>query len=141
MSSSLENMSEKQLLATYSNHQEIMQRIKDELKSRKTDKSKKVVKVTIKKEPKKEKSSSIFNIFSSAETTNSKDEPKKKKNTKDDDDESTRPIKATVASIKEVLDYHHIDYPSSAKKDELCTIVRKAKLVRECEKKDANNKA
>ncbi len=64
--------------------------------------------------------------------------PKKEASKKEDGEE--RAIKATIASIKEVLNYHHIDFPSSAKKDELAAIVRKHNLVRECEKKDANKK-
>ncbi len=136
MSSSLETMSEKQLVATLSNHEEIMQRIKDELKSRKTEKSKKVVKVTIKKEPKKEsKSSSIFSFFSSDETPTkvSKDEPKKKKTT--EKTETSFPKEITCNIMKQVLDYRNIDYPTSAKKDELIEIVRKARLVTECKNK------
>ncbi len=53
----------------------------------------------------------------------------------------TRAIKATVSSMKEVLDYHHIDYPSNAKKDDLSKLLRENNLVREAEKKESNKKA
>jgi hypothetical protein len=62
-----------------------------------------------------------------------------RKSTSSDDGEPD--IKATVASIKTVLKYHEIEFPSNAKKDELCAIVRKHGLVRECVKKEENKKA
>ena len=58
----------------------------------------------------------------------------------DDDDKKPRAIKATIPSMKEVLDYHHVDYPSNAKKDDLAKLLRENNLVREAEKKEANKK-
>lgn len=57
-----------------------------------------------------------------------------------DDDKKPRAIKATIASMKEVLDYHDVDYPSNAKKDDLAKLLRDNNLVREAEKKEANKK-
>ncbi len=64
-----------------------------------------------------------------------------KEKAKEDDDKKPRAIKATIASMKEVLDYHHVDYPSNAKKDDLAKLLRENNLVREAEKKESNKKA
>lgn len=56
------------------------------------------------------------------------------------DDDKPRPIKATIPSMKEVLDYHHIDYPSNAKKEDIAKLLRENNLVREAEKKELNKK-
>ncbi len=70
-----------------------------------------------------------------------KEKVKAKKEENDDDDKKPRAIKATITSMKEVLDYHHVDYPSNAKKDDLAKLLRENNLVREAEKKEANKKA
>ncbi len=81
-----------------------------------------------------------------AEKEKSKVDKVKKENTKsskeeNDDDKKPRAIKATISSMKEVLDYHHVDYPSNAKKDDLAELLRKNNLVREAEKKELNKKS
>lgn len=69
-----------------------------------------------------------------------KAEKKEKKSSDDDDDKKPRAIKATIPSMKEVLDYHHVDYPSNAKKEDLAKLLRENNLVREAEKKESNKK-
>jgi hypothetical protein len=140
MSSTFESYTIKQLDEAESNLLKQVERIRKERKSRNS-------------ENKKEFSlSSLFSMKSSSEKKepskkkeSSEEKPKKKSEEKStpkkSNDDDSRPIKATVVSMKEVLNYHHVDFPSNAKKDELSTIVRKHNLVRECEKKDANKKA
>ena len=57
-----------------------------------------------------------------------------------DKDDKPHAIKSTISSMKEVLDYHHIDYPSNAKKDDLTKLLLKNSLYREAEKKESNKK-
>jgi hypothetical protein len=134
MSSTFESYTIKQLDEAESNLLKQVERIRKERKSRNS-------------ENKKEFSlSSLFSMKSTSEEKPKKKNVEKKsaeKSTpkKSNDDDDSRPIKATVASMKEVLNYHHVDFPSNAKKDELSVIVRKHNLVRECEKKEANKKA
>jgi hypothetical protein len=93
----------------------------EDKKEVKENKAKEVkVKVKVEKEDKKEK--------------------KEVKEKKSSDDDKPRPIKATISSMKEVLDYHHIDYPSNAKKDDFAKLLRENNLVREAEKKESNKK-
>lgn len=99
----------------------------EDKKEVKEEKAKEVkVKVKVEKEDKKEK-----------KEVKGKKEVKEKKSS---DDDKPRSIKATIPSMKEVLDYHHIDYPSNAKKDVLAKLLRDNNLVREAEKKDLNKK-
>lgn len=67
-------------------------------------------------------------------------EKKEVKEKKPSDDDKPRAIKATISSMKEVLDYHHVDYPSNAKKEDLAKLLRDNNLVREAEKKESNKK-
>jgi hypothetical protein len=131
MSSSYESYSIKQLNEAEANLLKQIERIRNERKER-------VKTISSDKE-------SVAELWSKSEKPSEKKEKpvkeKKEKPVKEKKEEGEeRPIKATIASIKEVLSYHHIDFPSNAKKDELAAIVRKNNLVRECEKKDANKK-
>ncbi len=74
-----------------------------------------------------------------AKAEKEKEKAKKKESSKSDDTKP-RAIKATISSMKEVLNYHHVDYPSNAKKDDLAELLRKNNLVREAEKKEENKK-
>ena len=135
MSSTYDSYSIKQLNEAEANLLQQIERIrrerKERIKSVASDKEATVQSLWVTTPPeKKEKPAK--------ESPKEKKAPKKEASKKEDGEE--RAIKATIASIKEVLNYHHIDFPSSAKKDELAAIVRKHNLVRECEKKDANKK-
>ncbi len=146
MSSTIESYSDKQLDEAEINLLKQVERIRKERKSRKKESKSKSSAST--------SSTSTFSIsalWGSGEEKKSEEKSTEKKSVKTKKillksstsaaSDEVRPIKATVASIKEVLNYHHVDFPSSAKKDELSEIVRKHNLVRECEKKDANKKA
>jgi hypothetical protein len=126
MSSTYESYTIKQLNEAESNLLKQVERIRKERKSRNSENSKEF------------SLSSLFSMKTSSEKKGKSISVTKKKIDVDDD---SRPIKATVSSIKEVLNYHHVDFPSNAKKDELAIIVRKHNLVRECEKKETNKKA
>ncbi len=138
MSSTYDSYSIKQLNEAEANLLQQIERIrrerKERIKSVASDKEATVQSLWEKKESSKESPKESPKEKAPKE----KKAPKKEASKKEDGEE--RAIKATIASIKEVLNYHHIDFPSSAKKDELAAIVRKHNLVRECEKKDANKK-
>ncbi len=126
MSSTYETYTDLQLDEAEANLMKQIERIRKERKSRNTE------------------SSQNFSLKSLISLGSSKEEKPKKKTVivkKVKDDTEVRAIKATISSMKEVLDYHHVDYPSSAKKDELSEIVRKHNLVRECEKKESIKKS
>lgn len=140
MSNSLNTYTEKQLVEAKQNLIEQIKRIDAEMASRRTTSGGK------KSVSAKSKSKSDSDESESDESESEKKirVPKKKKEASkkdDDDDAKEKPIKATIASMKEVLTYHEIDFPSKASKDELCDIVRKNRLVRECEKKESNKKS
>ncbi len=148
MSNSLNTYTEKQLVEAKQNLIEQIKRIDAEMASRRTTSGGK-------KNPAAEESDSDSSSDSSDEEKPKKARASKKTDAKpkkvrvskktassdDDDDAKEKPIKATIASMKEVLTYHEIDFPSKASKDELCDIVRKNRLVRECEKKESNKKS
>ncbi len=132
MSNSLNTYTEKQLVEAKQNLIEQIKRIDAEMASRRTTSGGK----------KSAKSKSDSDESESEKKPKKVRAPKKEASKKDDDDDAKeKPIKATIASMKEVLTYHEIDFPSKASKDELCDIVRKNRLVRECEKKESNKKS
>jgi len=90
-----------------------------------------------KKEVKEEKAKEVKVKVKVEKEVKEKKEIKEKKSSNDD---KPRAIKATIPSMKEVLDYHHVDYPSNAKKDDLAKLLRENNLVREAEKKESNKK-
>ena len=47
--------------------------------------------------------------------------------------EVVKPINSTVSTMKHVLNENKISYTNNLNKDELCNIVRKNYLIRECE--------
>lgn len=121
---SFETLSLKELEEIETNLHKQLQKIKDErklrLKALETT-STSTIKISLKEKDKKEVK-----------------EKKVKVTNKSDDDKKPREIKATVASMKEVLRYHEISFASNAKKDELSQLLRENNLVREAEKKEAN---
>lgn len=140
MSSTYETYTDLQLDEAEANLMKQIERIRKERKSRNAESSKTFsLKSLISSKEEKPKKKAILSSSSNEE----EEKPKKKtviiKKVKDDTE--VRAIKATISSMKEVLDYHHVDYPSSAKKDELSEIVRKHNLVRECEKKESIKKS
>lgn len=144
MSNSLNTYTEKQLAEAKQNLITQIKRIDAEMASR----ARTTTTTTGGKKSAKSKSKSDSEESESDESESEKKvrAPKKKKEAPaskkdDDDDAKEKPIKATIASMKEVLTYHEIDFPSKASKDELCDIVRKNRLVRECEKKESNKKS
>jgi hypothetical protein len=137
---SYETLSDKELKSVEENLMKQLEKVQSERKSRSknsNEKSTSAFKISLfsdKKEDKKEK----------VEKVDKKEKVKKessKSSKEEDDDKKPRAIKATIASMKEVLDYHHVDYPSNAKKDDLAKLLRENNLVREAEKKESNKKA
>ncbi len=129
---SYENLSVKELDNVERNLMKQIERVRSERKSRSNG----------------SESTSMLTMFKISLPSNKKDEEKKTKvkevkvkeiKVKDTDDKP-RAIKATISSMKEVLDYHHVTYPSNAKKDDLAKLLRENNLVREAEKKEAIKK-
>ncbi len=141
MSNSLNTYTEKQLVEAKQNLIEQIKRIDAEMASRRTTSGGKKS-VSAKSKSKSDSDESESDESESEKKPKKVRAPKKEASKKDDDDDAKeKPIKATIASMKEVLTYHEIDFPSKASKDELCDIVRKNRLVRECEKKESNKKS
>ncbi len=135
---SFETLTLKQLDETENNLLKQLERIKSERKLRL-------------KASEKENCTSLLKIslFSKKdkEEKEEKEKPVKEKKEKsikikkdDDNNKKPREIKATIASMKEVLKYHNVNFASNAKKDELSQLLREHNLVREAEKKEAIKK-
>lgn len=54
--------------------------------------------------------------------------------------EIIKPINSTINTMKQVLNEHKIQYSNNINKDELCNIVRKNCLIRECENIEKSRK-
>ena len=141
MSNSLNTYTIKQLDEAEKNLIEQIKRIRAERKSRKD--------ATPNQKESSSASLTLSSLWGGSEKTEKSEKSEKStekksvkvKATSKNADGDNQPIDATIASIKEVLDYHEIEYPKKANKNELCEIVRKHRLVRECEKKESNKKS
>ncbi len=153
---SYETLSVKELKSVEENLMKQLEKVRNERKSRSSDSTTpSIFKISLfsSKEDKndKEKVKAAEKEKAKAEKEKEKEKAKaekekekakaEKEKAKEDDDKKPRAIKATIASMKEVLDYHHVDYPSNAKKDDLAKLLRENNLVREAEKKESNKKA
>ncbi len=126
-------------ISLFSNKTEDKKEVKVKVDKEKAKAEKEKEKEKAKAEKEKEKEKAKAEKEKEKEKAKAEKEKATKKESSDNDKQ--RPIKATISSMKEVLDYHHIDYPSNAKKDDLAKLLRENTLVREAEKKEANKKA
>ena len=137
---SYETLSDKELKSVEANLMKQLEKIQSERKSRSknsNEKSTSAFKISLFSDKKEDKKEKVEKVDKKEKVTKESSKSSKE----EDDDKKPRTIKATIASMKEVLDYHHVDYPSNAKKDDLAKLLRENNLVREAEKKESNKKA